>query len=260
VDKSDDLVTAVARALSKAQSALFITGAGLSADSGLPTYRGIGGLYEDSGTEEGLAIEDALSGRMMETRPEVCWKYIHQIESACRGAGPNRGHEVMAELEGRMNRVWVLTQNVDALHRRAGSQNVIEVHGDVHRLMCTKCSYRDTVEDYAGLDTPPLCPECGAVVRPEVVLFGEMLPGAAMRSLARVLAQGFDVVLSVGTSSLFPYIAHPVMVARAMGRATVEINPGETPVSRIVNHRLQEGAARALDKVLARYLELAAPS
>jgi hypothetical protein len=119
----------VSEVFARATSALFITGAGISADSGLPTYRGIGGLYEDATTEEGIAIEDALSGDMLRERPEVCWKYIHQIERACRGATWNRAHEVLALMEGRYERTWVLTQNVDGFHRRAGSKNVIEIPG-----------------------------------------------------------------------------------------------------------------------------------
>ena len=235
-----------------ARSVLFITGAGISADSGLPTYRGIGGLYETAITEEGFAIEEALSGDMLRERPEVCWKYIHQIERACRGATWNRAHEVLAMMEGRYERTWVLTQNVDGFHRRAGSKNVIEIHGNVHRLTCTGCQFRDHVEDYAGLSIPPRCPDCGSIVRPEVVLFGEMLPGAALAVLERELARGFDLVVSIGTTSVFPYIAAPVMLARRAGRDTVEINPGTTGVSHVVAHRIRNRAAVALDAIWRR--------
>ena len=242
----------VSHAFLRARSVLFITGAGISADSGLPTYRGIGGLYEDAITDEGFAIEDALSGDMLRDRPEVCWKYIHQIERACRGATWNRGHEVLAMMEARYERSWVLTQNVDAFHRRAGSKNVIEIHGDVHRLICTRCSYRDHVEDYAALSIPPRCPDCGAIVRPEVVLFGEMLPETAIAALERELDRGFDLVVSIGTTSVFPYIAAPVMLARRAGRDTVEINPGMTSISHVVAHRMQSRAAVALDAIWQR--------
>src|SRR6187549_2898453 len=112
--------------LASARSALFITGAGVSAASGIPTYRGIGGLYGDKETDEGLAIEEALSGGMFQSRPEVTWKYIHQIERACRGARFNAAHAAIARLERRIARCWVLTQNVDGFHRIAGSTNVID--------------------------------------------------------------------------------------------------------------------------------------
>ena len=103
----------IAGRLKDCSSILFVTGAGISADSGLPTYRGIGGLYEQDGTEDGIPIEAALSGAMFQRDPALTWKYIHQIESACREAGPNRAHEAIAELERRFDRVWTLTQNVD---------------------------------------------------------------------------------------------------------------------------------------------------
>ena len=251
-----DVLDCVSQVFARARSVLFITGAGISADSGLPTYRGIGGLYEGATTEEGLAIEDALSGDMLRERPEVCWKYIHQIERACRGATWNRAHEVIAMMEGRYERTWVLTQNVDAFHRRAGSKNVIEIHGDVHRLRCTRCKFRDHVEDYAGLSIPPRCPDCGAIVRPKVVLFGEMLPGSAVAALEREIGRGFDLVVSIGTTSVFPYIAAPVMLARRAGRDTVEINPGTTGVSHVVAHRMRNRAAVALDAIWQR-LEIA---
>lgn len=242
----------VSAAFARARSALFITGAGISADSGLPTYRGIGGLYEDAGTEEGLPIEEVLSGEMLRERPEVCWKYIHQIERACRGASCNRAHEVLALLEERYDRAWVLTQNVDGLHRRAGSKNVIEIHGDVYKLACTGCSFRERVEDYAGLEIPPRCRECRAILRPEVVLFGEMLPRSAVATLERELGRGFDLVVSIGTTSVFPYIAAPIALARRAGRDTVEINPGTSGVSHVVAHRMQNRAAVALDAIWQR--------
>jgi NAD-dependent deacetylase len=246
------VLDSVSLVFARARSVLFITGAGISADSGLPTYRGIGGLYEDATTEDGLEIEEALSGDMLRERPEVCWKYIHQIERACRGATWNRAHEVLALMERRYERTWVLTQNVDGLHRRAGSNNLIEIHGDVHQLTCTQCDYRDRVEDYAALSIPPRCPDCGAIVRPEVVLFGEMLPGAAVAALERELGRGFDLVVSIGTTSVFPYIAAPVVLARRAGRDTVEINPGTTGVSHAVAHRMRSRAAVALDAIWRR--------
>ena len=139
-------------------SVLFVTGAGLSADSGLPTYRGIGGLYERTGTDDGVPIERALSGPMFRRRPELCWKYIHQIEASCRGAEPNLAHRVIAALEGRLPRVVTLTQNVDGLHARAGSRDLIEIHGNLRELRCTACPWTDRVEDYADLPPLPRCP------------------------------------------------------------------------------------------------------
>lgn len=246
-------IAALGRQLAAARRVLFITGAGLSADSGLPTYRGVGGLYQDAGTDEGLPIETALSGDMLRTRPANCWKYIHQIELACRGHRPNRAHEVIATLERELPQVVVLTQNVDGFHRAAGSKNVIEIHGDIHRLICTACRRREQVVDYAGLSIPPSCPACDGLVRPEVVLFGEMLPEAALAALRQELRNGFDLVFSVGTTSLFPYIVEPVLLARSAGHTTVEINPGTTVISAIVDTKIEAGAAVALEAMFQAY-------
>lgn len=240
-----DAIGRVAARLEGAQRLLFVTGAGLSADSGLPTYRGVGGLYDDVETPEGFSIEEALSGAMMTRRPEVCWRHIMEIERAVRGASPNPGHEVIARLSARFE-VVVLTQNVDGLHHAAGSRDVIDIHGDVRRLHCTACTYRRRVDDYAGLSCPPRCPDCGAIIRPDVVLFGEMLPPAKVDRLILELSRGFDAVFSVGTSSLFPYIAEPVVRAAESGALTVEINPSETIVSSVVEERVSAGGATSL--------------
>ncbi|WP_248282011.1 SIR2 family NAD-dependent protein deacylase [Parazoarcus communis] len=242
----------VAALIRNAQRVLIITGAGISADSGLPTYRGIGGLYHERLTKEGLTIEEALSGDMMARHPEVAWRYIAEIEANCRGAQPNAAHNVIADLEREKPGVWVLTQNVDSLHRMAGSQKVIEIHGKVHHLRCTECHHQRSVQDFAGLSLPPACPVCGGVLRPDVVLFGESLPQKGLDRLAHVLEQGVDLVLSIGTTSAFPYIAGPVWWAQQAGVPTVEINPGETEVSRIVDHRLRMGAAKAMTQIWAR--------
>jgi NAD-dependent deacetylase len=238
------------KALARARSALFITGAGISAASGVPTYRGIGGLYNDNHPEEGMSIEDALSGLTLAVRPAVTWKYIHQIERACRGASFNAAHAALARLERRLERAWVLTQNVDGFHRAAGSQNVIDIHGDTHRLLCTRCAYDETVASYEGLPDVPQCPRCGALVRPDVVLFGEALPPAKIATLTRELERGFDVTVSIGTSSLFPYITSPVLLAHQQGKMTIEINPADTVISDKVNIHLRLPAADALTAIM----------
>ncbi len=243
---------AVAALLARVRRILFITGAGISADSGLPTYRGIGGLYHERLTAEGLTIEEALSGEMMARRPDVAWRYIAEIEANCRGARPNAAHRLIAAMEHEKPLVCVLTQNVDGLHRAAGSRNLIEIHGTVHRLRCMECPHSRPVPDYAGLQIPPACPVCGGVMRPDVVLFGEDLPCGAIDRLEDVLAAGVDAVVSIGTTSVFPYIAGPVVWAWRAGVPTVEINPGDTEVSHIVDRRLQMGAAEAMSELWRR--------
>lgn len=239
--------------LKKAKSILFITGAGISADSGLPTYRGIGGLYNDKITEEGIPIEMALAGETLEKQPEITWKYLSQIEKNCRNARYNRGHEVISEMEKYFKRVWVLTQNIDGFHRAAGSKNVIDIHGDMHSLLCAKCGWRKTIKDFSQIQIPPKCPECKAIARPEVVFFGEMLPEEKLAILYRELKLGFDIYFSIGTTSVFPYIQQPIFYARSCGRHTVEINPADTEISDIVDIKLGMRAAEALDAIWARH-------
>ncbi|WP_153111598.1 Sir2 family NAD-dependent protein deacetylase [Propionivibrio limicola] len=126
-------LTEIARLLARARRVLFITGAGISVDSGLPTYRGVTGLYDSGETEDGIRIEEALSGYVLACWPEVSWKYIAEIMRHCRNAQPNPGHLAISELESMIPEIVVLTQNVDGLHRKAGSNNVIELHGSTVR-------------------------------------------------------------------------------------------------------------------------------
>lgn len=170
------VIAKISQLLKKCRSILFITGAGISADSGLPTYRGIGGLYNDKLTEDGMPVEMALAGETLKKHPAVTWKYLSEIEKNCRNAKFNRGHAVIAEMEKRFERVWVLTQNIDGFHHAAGSHNVIDIHGNMHKLTCMSCGWRGEVKDYSLIDIPPRCPDCAGIARPEVVFFGEMLP------------------------------------------------------------------------------------
>ena len=251
-DPDSTLVARIVEELRRARRLLFITGAGISADSGLPTYRGIGGLYNDRTTEENFSIETALSGSMLAANPAITWKYLHQIENSCRGARFNDAHAIIAEWQDQFE-VCVLTQNIDGFHRDAGSRNLIEIHGDIHDLYCTRCNYTATVPDYSGLEMPPSCPRCHALVRPRVVLFGEVLPPHAVQHLYAELDQGFDLVFSIGTTSVFPYIAGPVVQASQMGVPTVEINPTDTHVTRFVDYKLASGAAASLRAIRHAY-------
>ncbi len=240
---------ALATELRQARRVLVITGAGMSADSGLPTYRGVGGLYDNGPTDDGVSIEEALSGEMMRVRPELCWKYLGEIERACRGSQPNAGHRVLAELAPAYQQFTVLTQNVDGFHRMAGSRDLIEIHGNLHRLQCGFCPYETELADYSGLAIPPSCPYCAGLVRPRVVLFGEALPRFELERLYEVIEAGVDLVLSIGTTSVFPYIAQPVIAAARRGAATAEINPGSSEVSHLVRYRVRERAAAALHQL-----------
>lgn len=245
-------LAAVAEHLRHARTALFITGAGISADSGLPTYRGVGGLYDSEATEEGLRIEDALSGDVFATHPEITWKYLIQIEKNCRGARPNAAHFAIASLDERLDRVMVFTQNVDGLHRQAGSREIVEIHGNLQELECTGCQHEESGADLSGREIPPLCPLCGSVLRPKVVLFGEALPEEPLDRFIDAFQEGFDIVFTIGTSSIFPYITQPVVLAAGSGIPTVEINPARTMLTDIVDYYLPLGAAEAMAAILER--------
>jgi len=136
IDESNNTaIDAIVQVLTGCQSILFITGAGVSADSGVPTYRGIGGLYNVDTTAEGYAIEEVLSAEMFARDPALTWKYLAQIGLAAQDAKHNRAHEVIAEIEAHFDRVWTLTQNVDSFHRSAGSKNLIEAHGNMNSFV-----------------------------------------------------------------------------------------------------------------------------
>ncbi|HBO4633139.1 TPA: NAD-dependent deacylase [Pseudomonas aeruginosa] len=230
----------------RAERILVITGAGLSADSGMPTYRGLGGLYNGR-TEEGLPIEAALSGPMLRRDPALCWKYLAELGKACLAARPNAGHEAIAELQKHKPECWVLTQNIDGFHRQAGSpaERLIEIHGELAPLYCQSCGAESGgLEEHLHGQLPPRCAACGGVLRPPVVLFEEMLPEEAIDTLYRELRKGFDAVLVVGTTASFPYIVEPVLRTRQAGGFTAEVNPGVTDLSERVDVKM---TGRALD-------------
>jgi NAD-dependent deacetylase len=252
--QDNEVIDAVIDRLRTAERVFFVTGAGISAESGLPTYRGIGGLYNSGRTPEGLTIEEALAGDTLRLNPTLTWKYLHQIEESCRGARFNRAHAVIAEMQDEFDQVTVLTQNIDGFHQAAGSRSVIDIHGELHDLECMDCDWETTVPDYGVLERfPPVCPSCGGVVRPQVVLFGERLPSGKVEMIMEEWQQDFDIVFSVGTTSVFPYIAQPVMYAKSNGIPTVEINPGDTHVTNLVDFKVASGAAETLDELWRRY-------
>ena len=252
-EPDSNTIDAIVQILAGCQSILFITGAGVSAESGVPTYRGVGGLYNVDTTAEGFAIEEVLSGEMFARNPALTWKYLAQIGLAVQDAKHNRAHEVISEIEAHFDRVWTLTQNVDGFHRSAGSKNLIEAHGNMRSFRCTACDFKTRVDNFESLAIPPVCPECDELVRPNVVLFGEMLQSDDIDEMTRQMFEGFDVVFSIGTTSVFPYIQEPIRMAKQLGNATIEINPCETEISELVDHRLTLGAAQSLDEIWRRF-------
>ncbi|WP_425914905.1 NAD-dependent deacylase [Pseudomonas sp. GWSMS-1] len=249
----EQAIKRVAEQLKQAERILLITGAGLSADSGLPTYRGVGGLYNGQ-TAEGLPIETALSGPMLQRDPALCWKYLAELGKACLGAQANAGHYAIAELQRRKPHCWLLTQNIDGYHRAAGSpmERVIEIHGELAPLYCQSCGAVDAeLAAHLQRPLPPKCRQCAGILRPPVVLFGEMLPEQAIASLYAELGKGFDVVISVGTSASFPYIVEPLLRTRQAGGFTADINPQRSDLSNRVDVHLQGRALDVLPELLS---------
>lgn len=244
---SPGILDAVARHLKESRRVLFVTGAGVSADSGLPTYRGVGGLYEGGATEGGLPIETLLSQGTFRRDPTLVWQYLADREKEWRLARPNACHRFIAWLEHRAESVFVLTQNIDGLHGRAGSSKVVDIHGNLNDLVCTGCRKTRTVATYRGLTLPPRCLHCGALERPEVVLFGEALPEAKLKHFLDSLFAGFDMVISVGTSGTFPYIRAPMIRAKVYGWPSVDINPVSNKMTPYARYHLPLGAAEACE-------------
>ncbi len=243
----------VAQCIREADNILFITGAGISVDSGLPTYRGVGGLYDQGETEDGMPIEAAVSGLMLQIRPEITWEYLWQTIATCYGAHPNRAHDIITLIQQQKPNTWVLTQNIDGLHRAAGTINVIEMHGYAFELFCMQCGDKYTFNDlFPHCEKPSVFPptcqhsSCAGIIRPNVVLFGELLPTDAQMKLRAILERGLDLVISIGTSSSFPYIVAPIDTP---GIPTVEINPAETVISKTVTYRIAMRAAEAMEDI-----------
>ncbi|WP_395089469.1 NAD-dependent deacylase [Armatimonas sp.] len=196
---------------------VILTGAGVSVASGLPTYRGPGGLWEN---EELAKIVHAES---IPTRLPELWKLYSERRATALSVGPNAAHRAIADAQKRWpGQVFVITQNVDNLHQRAGSENIIELHGSGFRTRCTKCS-ASPFYDEASYETLPLCCVCGAPLRPDVVLFGEMLSEKVIAQSTAAL-RGCDLFLVVGTSSVVIPAAYLLLDAYDAGAHCVSVN------------------------------------
>jgi NAD-dependent deacetylase len=247
-----DLLDAAAILLAQARSVLFITGAGMSADSGLTHYRGLPGLLKRK-PEDGKMFEAALSAEVLARKPSASWRYLVEMDAAVRAAEPNTGHAVLVELEKSIKRSFIMTMNVDRLHQRAGSRNVIEMHGALHDLLCSRCEISRRIDDFRTIAMPPACPTCGTVLRPDMPLFGEALPQDPFTRLQIELDAGFDMVVAVGVVSMPPYVARPILLAKSEGIPTVEIGPTVTDISEVVDFRFRGTPMRVLELIWETY-------
>jgi NAD-dependent deacetylase len=226
-----------------AASVAVLTGAGISAESGIPTFRGAGGLWRKYRSEN-LATPEAFA-----RDPQLIWEWYDWRRSVIATAEPNPGHRALAELERRSPQFTLVTQNVDGLHDRAGSRRLLKVHGDIWTLRCTACKreWQDLRPSLPQL--PPLC-ACGNMGRPGVVWFGEALPQDVW-SEAQAAVSSAEILLVVGTSAVVYPAAGLVQLAKSAGAKVVEINVAETPVSGQVDLSWRATAAEALSELIA---------
>lgn len=222
----------IASWLNNARSVVVLTGAGISAESGLATFRD---------PEEGLWAKydpmELATIHAFNRDPELVTRWYHWRFTKARDVEPNLGHHALAQLEQRLSALdrsmTIVTQNVDGLHQRAGSKRVIEIHGTILRWRCTKTGAEQPLDDLS-FDVFPIPSEHGGLMRPCVVWFGEMLPEQALAETFDAL-EHCDLFLSVGTSATVHPAASFIEVARAVGAKTVEINRDPTPISEIVD-------------------------
>lgn len=210
--------------LRKASSIAVLTGAGVSAESGVPTFRDAQtGLWARYSPQE-LATPEAFR-----RDPGLVWEWYAWRRELITKARPNPAHLALVGLEKRVPDFTLITQNVDGLHRRAGSRNMLELHGDILRTKCTRENrVVETWEDTG--EVPPHCPDCGALLRPDVVWFGEDLPAEVLCAAWRA-AESCQVFFSIGTSTLVEPAASLPFLALQNGAVVVEINPQETPLT-----------------------------
>lgn len=235
----DDL----ARAIRGARFVAVLTGAGVSAESGVPTFRdALTGLW--ARYDPRLLATPAAFAR----DPKLVWDWYAMRRAMVRDVAPNAAHYALAALERRVPALLLATQNVDGLHQRAGSRNVVELHGNITRVKCSACAAPAATWDDAA--TPPRCAHCGGLLRPDVVWFEEMLPAAALAA-AEDAAARCDVLLVAGTSAeVYPAAALPER-ARRGGARVVEINPAITPLSALADDTLRGPAGSVLPALLA---------
>ncbi|MGB9002801.1 MAG: NAD-dependent deacylase [Nitrosotalea sp.] len=230
----------ISNKLKQAEKIIFVTGAGISQESGIPTFRGKDGLWRKYDPMK-LATIDAFY-----EDPRLVWEWYEERRKNILTAKPNPGHLAIVQLE-KKKPVHILTQNIDGLHQRAGSKSVYELHGNIITIKCTVCDFKDKISaGFSGL--PPLC-KCGNILRPDVVWFGESLPQDVWQA-AISQAISCDTMIVVGTSlAVSPANLLPIY-AKQNGAILIEVNPEETPMSGTMDISIRSSAAKALPELV----------
>ncbi|HEY1636972.1 MAG TPA: NAD-dependent deacylase [Rhizomicrobium sp.] len=228
--------------LAAAHSVAVLTGAGISAESGVPTFRGDGGLWRDYKPED-LATPEAFA-----RDPKLVWEWYDWRRQQIKDAKPNPAHLALVELEKRKRGFTLITQNVDGLHDLAGSGKILKLHGDIWRMKCLECGANFPNRRAPLPKIPPHC-ACGGVARPGVVWFGEPLPDGIMKEAEHACEA--DVFLTIGTSAVVFPAAGLITYAKERGAKVIEINPQETQFSPVVDCALRGKAGELLPQLIS---------
>jgi NAD-dependent deacetylase len=245
----EEIVQSLREALRRARNVAVLTGAGISAESGIPTFRGAGGLWRNYSPER-LATPEAFA-----ENPRLVWEWYDWRRQIIRKAEPNPGHRALAELErGKTDGFreppgfTLVTQNVDGLHDRAGSRNLVKLHGDIWQVRCLGCGVEVRNEQVPLEDLPPRC-SCGALLRPGVVWFGEPLPPGEWERAWEASAQA-EVFLTIGTSAVVYPAAGLAEVARQARAKLAVVNSEPTPLDSMADWVLRGPAGKLLSRLL----------
>jgi len=225
--------------LAKAHRIVAFTGAGISAESGVPTFRSAGGIWNKMRPEELASMDGFLRN------PELVWEWYAHRKRLIADVQPNPGHVALARMEKLVPDFVIITQNIDNLHRRAGSTRVQELHGNIERNYCMECGRTYSNEELLKIQGVPQCTQCRGKIRPDVVWFGEMLPEDEWEASVRA-AEAASLFLSIGTSAVvYPAASLPI-TAQAHGAYLVEVNPEPTPLTERADEFLQGPAGSIL--------------
>jgi NAD-dependent protein deacetylase/lipoamidase len=234
---------AVREWLQQARSVAVLTGAGVSAESGVPTFRDANGLWNQ------YRVQDLATPSAFARDPKVVWEWYNWRRGVLAEVKPNAGHYALAELEKRLPAFTLITQNVDGLHELAGSRNVLALHGSVWSVRCIACRRESMDKRIPMPEIPPRC-ECGGLLRPGVVWFGEALPTKIWKA-AEAAARAADLFLVIGTSAVVYPAAGLAQLAKSSGARMVEINIAETPLSGEIDQFLQGPSGELLPQLIA---------
>lgn len=220
-----------------------LTGAGISAESGVPTFRGGGGAP----VWRGMPFEHLSSARMVRENLPLVWEWFDYRRGIVGECLPNAAHFALAkaQINGNYENFSIVTQNIDELHQTADAKNVVELHGSLWKARCLNCENKRDLREIGEEERPPVCPKCLGLMRPDVILFGEMMPLEPVRQ-AQTAAENCDVCFVIGTSALVYPAAEFPLTAKRRGAKIIEINPEETPLSVYADFSFRGKAAEIL--------------